>query len=88
MVLVRPVLRCGIPRTASGDVDLVALGLQDPDATDVPATPAPPATNSPPPAPLPSTARDLTDFGPAIIRGSSPVYRPTVVEPTLSLIHI
>ena len=84
MVLVRPVLRCEIPRTASGDVDLVALGLQDPNATDVPATPAPPAANSAPPAPLPSTARDLTDFAPAIIRGSSPVYRPTVVEPPAS----
>ena len=42
MMLVRPVLRCEIPRTASGDVDLVALGLQDPDATDVPATSASP----------------------------------------------
>jgi len=84
MVLVRPVLQCEIPRTASGDVDLVALGLQDPNATDMPAIPTPPAASSAPPAPLPSTARDLTDFAPAIIRGSSPVYRPTVVEPPAS----
>ena len=50
MMLVRPALRCEIPRTASGDVDLVALGLQEPDVPTVPAT-----STSPAAAPLPSS---------------------------------
>ena len=81
MMLVRPVPQAEIPRTASGDVDLVALGLQQPDVSVPPATAASPAAASSPPASLPSTARDQPGFVPGIIRGSSPVYRPTVVEP-------
>ena len=84
MMLVRPALRCEIPRTASGDVDLVALGLQEPDVPTVPDSSILPAAAPLPPASLPSTARDLPDFAPAIIRGSSPVYRPTVVEPPVA----
>ena len=79
MMLIRPVPQAEIPRTASGDVDLVALGLQEPDVA-VPPAPSP-STTAPPPASPPSTVRDRSGFVPGIIRGSSPVYRPTVVEP-------
>ena len=82
MMLVRPVPQAEIPRTASGDVDLVALGLQEPDVAVPPATAPSPSTTAPPPASPPSNVRDRSGFVPGIIRGSSPVYRPTVVEPT------